>query len=312
MCRAWFARLRPTLVRAAAAAQLHELAAFHALQRLEDLRQQAQMLMPAAAAAGGTLASSVAGSPAIAAVTAAAPEGSNRSGTSSLAEAPDAMPGQPWLTERRASGIAAAAEGAAGAANPAAALLAATRGSPDSALLGQQSKEPASPAAAAQRNRTTRQRAQQLAAKVAEAAAAAASALCALEDADGVAGLQDFCRLSFQPLLQLLYVQQAETTTASATAATDSTSPASADEAAAAAAAFAAWDWLSAAGQQAAGRYEAAIKQYGQLYAPSACRQCAPAGALARLAAEAYMAVGDADGLATWLQVCSTAKGRAV
>lgn len=300
VCQAWFARVRPTLVRAAAAARLHELTAYHALQRLRDLRQQAQALLPhAPAAAAGTTTGSAApaaeGSPA--AVVATAQEGV---GTCE-AEAPSPAspaPGQSLLAGRKASGLAAEATG--GAANPAAALLAATRGSPDLALLGSQSGEPASPAAAAQRSRLAQQRAQQLAAKVAEGAAAAATALCALRDADGIAGLQAFCRRSFQPLLQMLHAQQA----ADRTPAIEG-SPLMAADDTAAAAASAAWDWLSAVGQQAAGQYESAICQYSKLSSArgSIGQQCVSGSSLARLVANAYTAVGDADGLAAWLQV---------
>lgn len=290
-------------MRAAAAAQLHELTAYHALQRLHDLRQQAQGLLPAptsALAAGSGAVTTTASSPAAAAAReASSPSDAGMSPSGALA-----APGQSLLTERRASGIAAAVEATAGAANPAAALLAATRGSPDLALLGPQSREPASPAAAAQRSRLARQRAQQLAAKVAEAAAAAAGTLCALGDADGIAGLQAFCRRSFQPLLQLLYARQA-VGAADSMPATESLLPAAADDATAAAAAASAWDWLSAAGHQAAGQYEAAIRQYSELCSStgSAGQQCVPGSTLGLLAAQAYAAVGDAEGLAAWLHV---------
>lgn len=202
--------------------------------------------------------------------------------------------------ERRLSaGQAAGSE----ATNPAAALLAATRGSPDVTLrqglhAGKQA-EPGSPAAAASRSRQlSRQQLQAAAAKVADAAATAASALCALGDADGLTGLQSFCRQAFQPLL--LRLQGLGRAGPEADQATGD-----ADLSDAAASAAAAWDWLAAVQQQAAGQYEAAMQQYLQLFGPGAQpgMQCVPAAALARLAAEAYAAVGDSEGLSAWLQV---------
>lgn len=202
--------------------------------------------------------------------------------------------------ERRLSaGQAAGSE----AVNPAAALLAATRGSPDVTLrqglhAGTQA-EPGSPAAAARSRQLSRQQLQAAAAKVAETAAAAASALCALGDADGLTGLQSFCRQAFQPLLlRLQGLGRAGPEADQATGDADLSD-------AAASAAAAAWDWLAAVQQQAAGQYEAAVQQYLQLFGPGAQpgMQCVPAAALARLAAEAYAAVGDSEGLSAWLQV---------
>ncbi len=284
VCEAWLARLRLPLARAAAAAGLHELAAYHALRRLQDLRQQVAALLPAASTpAGGT------GSDATAQTAAAAPR----------QEASPVPPETP-LAGKQERRLSAGQPAGSEAANPAAALLAATRGSPDVALrqqLGAQA-EPGSPAAAAHGRQLSRQQLQSAAAKVADVAATAASALCALGDADAIAGLQAFCRQAFQPLLLRLQ---------GLARAGPEAGPASSDDAdtSEAAAAAAAWDWLAAAQQQAAGRYEAAAQQYMGLFGPEAQpgMQCVPAAVLARLAAEAYAAVGDSEGLASWLQV---------
>ena len=287
VCQAWFARVGPLLLRAAAAAQLHELAVYHALQRLRDLQQHTQALLPA--------------------VTAAREDSSRDS--SEGAEAAAASPtAQTPLAERQQQQqrVAASQTGgdASATANPATALLAATRGSPDIALRSRQQRQqqqPGSPAIGSHRSRqVTRQQLQQAAAKAAEAAAAAAAALVALADAEGVAGLQAYCQQAFQPLLQLLHQLQAGGGPDAAAAA----APGDADPAASAAAA-AAWDWLVAVQLQAAGRYEEAVEQYSKLYTSPAASgmQCAPAGALARLVGEAYAAVGDAAGLQRWLQV---------
>lgn len=255
-------------MRAAAAAGLHELAAYHALLRLRDLQQQLLQLLPAPAPA-------LAGERQPSADLAAASSGE---AATPAAETPLAG------TARR---ISSGAGGTADAVNPAAALLAATRGSPDTALRRQQ---PGSPAAAAHGRQLSQQQAQQAAAKVAEAAAAAAAALCALSDAEGVAGLQAYCRQAFQMLLQQVQPKQG--------------AEGGSDQAAALAAAAAAWDWLAAVREHAAGRFEAAVGRYSQLHAPGGALQCAPTPVLARLAAEAYAAVGDASGLLDWLQVC--------
>lgn len=273
--------MRLALLRASTAAQLHELAAHHALQRLRDLEQQVPALLPTPAppAAADSPVAAQRGSQ----------DGSVGAGTpaSTRGLAAAAASERTPLDSRQPGGAAAA--GSDAAANPAAALLAATKGSPDVAQRLQQ-LEPGSPAEAAQR-------AQQAAAKVAEAAAAAAAALCALSDADGVAGLQAYCQRAFGPLLEHLHHRQQ--------AAGSGTSANNGDDAEAAAAGEAAWQWLAAVQLQAAGQYEAALVQYARLYdAPGANSvQCAPASAVARLAAQAYTAVGDAPGLERWLQV---------
>lgn len=269
VCQAWFARVRPALVRAAAAAQLHDLAVYHAILRLQALQQHTQTLLPAAAAPAAPVAA----------------EASSES-AAGIAEPAVAATRAPLAgKQRRISG----GEGSVGdAANPAAALLAATRGSPSTALLQQ---PPGSPAAAAHGRQPSQLQVQQAAGKVAEVAAAAAAALCALGDAQGVAGLQAYCRQAFQPLLEQLHHKREAM---------------AADANPAAGAAVAAWDWLAAVQEQAAGRYESAIQRYCQLYgpaAPASTMQCVPAAALARLVAEAYAAVGDAAGLKAWLQV---------
>ena len=273
--------MRLALLRASTAAQLHELAAHHALQRLRDLEQQVPALLPTPAppAAADSPVAAQRGSQ----------DGSVGAGTpaSTRGLAAAAASERTPLDSRQPGGAAAA--GSDAAANSAAALLAATKGSPDVAQRLQQ-LEPGSPAEAAQR-------AQQAAAKVAEAAAAAAAALCALSDADGVAGLQAYCQRAFGPLLEHLHHRQQ--------AAGSGTSANNGDDAEAAAAGEAAWQWLAAVQLQAAGQYEAALVQYARLYdAPGANSvQCAPASAVARLAAQAYTAVGDAPGLERWLQV---------
>lgn len=261
-------------MRAAAAAGLHELAAHHALLRLCDLQQQLQQLLPAPApASADERQPSDAGA------------GSGSEATAGNAEA--AAPEAETPLAGKARRISSGAGGPADAANPAAALLAATRGSPDAALRHQQ---PGSPAHGRQ---LSQQQAQQAAAKVAEAAAAAAAALCALGDPEDLAGLQAYCSHAFQPLLQRLQPKQG---------AGDGSLEAAAPSAAAA---EAAWDWLAAVREQAAGRYEAAERRYSQLCAPAGALQCAPMPLLARLAAEAYAAAGDAAGLQGWLRVRS-------
>ena len=294
VCQAWFARVRLLLLRAAAAAQLHELAAYHALLRLRDLQQQLHKLLPAEGAGAGRGPEKEAEEEEGAA---GAKEDAALSPVASLvgaAQTPLAGRTQQRISEE---------ESAAAGANPAAVLLAATRGSPDAALRREQQLAGAAGAAHSGRG-LSQQQLQAAAAKVAEAAAVAAAAMCALGDAEAVAGLQAFCRGAFQPLLQ--HVQQAASGDSSALrAGTDS----AAGTAAAAAAATAAWDWLEAVQHQAAGRYEDATRQYRQLYttsqgAPAPSLQCVPAGTLTRLAAEAYAAVGDAAGLRQWLKVC--------
>lgn len=283
VCQAWFARLRLPLARAAAAAGLHELAAYHSLLRLEDLRQQVAALLPAGATQPTSGASSEATSQPVGAAAGREPS-----------PAPPETPLAGKQERRLSAGQAAGGD----AANPAAALLAATRGSPD-VTLRQAGAEPGSPAAAARSRQLSRQQLQAAAAKVADAAATAAAALCALGDADGVVGLQAFCRHAFQALMLRLQGLVGPGADAGQPGGDAGTSDA------AAAAAAAAWDWLAAVQQQAAGRYEAAAQHYMQLFGPSgrSGMQCVPAAALARLAAEAYAAVGDSGGLSSWLQV---------
>ena len=271
MCHTWLSRVRPALMRAAAASQLHELAAYHSLARLRDLQQQLQALLPKPASADTTQ--------------------SGGSADAAVAEADAAALSarMPLGLQQRQRLTAADASPGGSAANPAAALLAATRGSPELGMRGQQAlQEPGSPARGRQ---LSQQQVQQAAAKVADATAVAAAALCALGDADGIAGLQAYCRSSFAQLLRQLYTQQQEEEAAGA-----SPDPA--------AAADSAWDWMEGVQQQAAGRYEAALLHYS-MYSGSGpmALQCAPAGALAGLVARAYAAVGDAAGLHTWLQV---------
>ena len=268
VCQAWFARVRPLLLRTAAALQLHGLAAYHALLRLRDLQRHLATLLPA------TRNSSEDEQP----PTPAADAGP-LSPVASLntAQTPQARP-----LEQRISG-----EDSGATANPAAALLAATRGSPDVASRKEQQS------GATQGPRLSQQQVQVAAVKVADAAAAAAVALCALGDADAVAGLQAFTSSAFTSLLQQLHHFKGGE---------------AAQPDAAPAAAAAAWDWLEAVRHQAAGRYEDATRLYCRLYtaAPGALGpslQCVPTGALACLAAEAYTALGDAQGLRLWLEV---------
>jgi hypothetical protein len=46
VCEDWFARMRPLLMRAAAAAGAHRMAAQHALGRLSELRAQLRLVTP--------------------------------------------------------------------------------------------------------------------------------------------------------------------------------------------------------------------------------------------------------------------------
>ena len=304
VCRGWFARIRPLLLRTAAAAHLHELAAYHGLRRLHDLQRHLQALLPAAAsgesAAGvqGSTGTGAASSSMGAAAGAPAAASNPAEGEAASPDVAGALAAAaPPLLQRRTSSITSEGAGA----NPSAALLAATRGSPDPTLRQQrqQQRQAGGPADASQQagRQLSHQQLQQAAAKVADAAAAVAAALCAMGDAQGVAGLQAYCRQAFLPLLRQWHQLQHQP--ASAEAGTDD------DAAAAAAAAGAAWDWLSAVECQAAGRYEAAIQHYSQVYstADAAALQCVPGSALARLAADAYVALGDGEGLQLSLQV---------
>lgn len=283
VCHAWLARMRPLLARAAAAAGLHELAAYHATRRLADLQQQLEALLPPAA----TQARAAVGSTSDVGEAAAAAEAPGTSPASLSAQTP--------LGQQQQQ-LSAGGRSASDAANPAAALLAATRGSPDAALKQQQ--QPGSPSD--RRRQLSPLQLQQAAGKAAEAAAVAATAMCALADGDAIAGLQAYCRKAFQPLVQHMLRRQQE-----AEAGTPGEAPAASDASSLKAGASAAWDWLTAVQLQAAGRYEAALQRYSELYGPAAKggMQCVPAGALSRLVAEAYAAAGDAAGLQDWMQV---------
>ena len=299
VCRGWFARIRPLLLRTAAAAHLHELAVYHGLRRLHDLQRHLQALLPSAASGDG--APDAQGSTGAASSSMGAALGAPAA-TSDPVEEEAASPdtgasaaAAPPSLQRRASSIASEGTGA----NPSAALLAATRGSPDPALRQQrqQQRQAGIPANTSQQagRQLSHQQLQQAAAKVADAAAAVAAALCAMGDAQGVAGLQAYCRQAFLPLLRQWHQLQRQ----------PASDESSTDDPAAVAAAGAAWDWLSAVQCQAAGRYEAAIQHYSQVYstADAAALQCVPGSALARLAADAYVALGDGEGLQLSLQV---------
>jgi hypothetical protein len=275
VCTSWFGRVRLLLLRTSAAAHLPHLAAYHGLQRLQDLQLQLDRLLPKAPAASGT-----------------GEEAAEARGGVLSPTAAGAMPPKTPLAGSHGSRLPGAPEAAA-ASNPAVALLAATRGSPDPGLREEQ-QQAGSRSAAGQRRGLSQHQLQSAAAKVADAAGMTAAALCTLGDAAGLEGLQAYCRSAFDPLLRA--VQPATP---------GATFPPAADDGELAEAAAAAWDWLTAAREQAAGRYEAAVERYTQLFVSGArsSLQCVPSGTVARLVADAYTALGDPAGLRGWLQV---------
>lgn len=283
VCQGWFARIRPLSLRAAIAAHHRPLAAHHGLRRLRELEEQ------------------------VAGLLAARPEQQQAADILEDVKSPEAVIKSSPASEvakkllQRREPAVAGGDGLP-AMSPTAALLAAATGGMAAAAAPKQQ-----PTAAASRADAFRKSLKLLAGRVFEAAGEVAKALVGMRDGEGVEELRAYCQHAFSPLLQQLW--------GGASALGGSDAPGGKEAAAAAAAAAAkglrnAWAWLRAVELHAAGRYEDAIRQYGSL--PGASRAIAGAELLAELAAEAYAAVDDWQGLRAWMQASLRALGRAL
>jgi hypothetical protein len=278
VCVGWFNRMRPLLLRASAALSAHHLALYHGYQRLQDLHAHAQVLLAKAVPTPprATHHKQRFADAALAAAKAAAKEAGGIAGTPSLIGRQVLQrPGSPKSFPTQ---------------SPAAALLAATRrrssaGSTNTAS-GSSSKRAQRAAASALAPSklpadvlSPPQQAQVILVKVAEAVGMLARVLCALRDADGIAGLQAFCRKAFDPLVRL-----------QCSASGRSARQAEGDW----------WAWLTAVQLQAAGRYEEALQQYASLLT-SSNKAAVASEVVGDLAAQAYAAVGSWEKLDGWL-----------